>query len=157
KKWIGKDVIDQAGNKWGVLKDFLINPSESYTPFIILSEGGSFNPGIDESYTALPFKAFNFENPEAAQLTLNVPAKKLDGIPTISKADFKNNSQDFLNEIEAYYGAKENFTQSRAIAENETQDHQSHEGSEESAANKSGDQTSLGDEVNYDKIKGIDK
>lgn len=156
KNCIGKEIIDNAGNKLGVLKDFLINVNKSYTPLAVISERGSFDPAIQESYIVLPFSTITFENPEVDQLTLNVSAKKLDDVPRVSKAKFMNKDSDFLKEIEMFYGLKENFSSSNS-SENITDEHQDYEGSAESSEHESIDYNSLGDEVNFDKIKGIDK
>lgn len=156
KNCIGKEIIDDAGNKLGILKDFLISVDKSYAPFAVISEGGSFNPAIQESYMALPLNVINFENPEVDQLKLNVSAKKLDDVPRVSKAKFRNMNIDFLKEVEIYYGLKENFTPSHG-SENKTEEHQDYEGSAENSDHESVDYNSLGDEVNFDKIKGIDR
>lgn len=157
KNCVGKEVFDNSGNKFGFVKDFLLKVQEYYVPFVVLSEGGSFNPAIEENYFVIPLKILQIENPEATQLTLKVAAKKLEGVPKISKAQFLKRDANFLKAIEDFYGAEENFTQTHRGAENETDDHQDYEGSAESSENESLDYNSLGEEANYDHIKGIDK
>lgn len=157
KNCIGKKVFDNSGNVVGTLKDFLLNVQKSYVPFAVLSEGGSFNPAIEEGYVVLPLKALDIVNPDAAQLSLNIATKRLEMAPRFSKAQFINRDGNFFTKIENFYGEKENFTATHAMSENETDYHQSHEGAAENSENETINYNNLGNEADYDKIKGIDK
>lgn len=156
KNFIGKEIIDQAGNVCGSVKDFIIDTSSLSIRYALISEGGSFNPGIEEDYSAVPFNALHIGNPEAAQFTLDVSQKKLADGPKFSKADFKKKDLNFLQQIEDYYGHSEEITKRGAITDAE-HEHQSYEGSDQISDNEPTDNHDISDEVDYDKIKGYKK
>lgn len=154
--FVGKEVIDQAGNNCGSIKDFIIDMDSLAIPYAVISEGGSLNPAIEEDYWVVPFKALHIGNPDAAQFTLDVSQQKLTDSPKFSKADFKKKDLTFLQEIEDYYGNSEEITKKGPIADDE-HEHQSYEGSDQITDNEPKDNQNISDEVDYDKIKGIMK
>lgn len=156
KNFIGKEIIDQAGNVCGTVKDFIIDTSSVSIRYAVISEGGSFNPGIEEDYSVVPFNALQIGNPDAAQFNIDVSQKKLADGPKFSKADFKKKDLNFLQQIEDYYGNDEQITKKGAIAD-AGHEHQSYEGSDQITDNEPKDSKSISDEVDYDKIKGYKK
>lgn len=137
----GKKVFGNSGNECGVIKDFLLDIDRLNVRFIIISEGNVSN----NHYFIAPFGAITFDNPYAAQQTLNMPVEKLLRVPHLPK---ENNPEDlvaFSEKIMTYYGIENSTAPYR-------QPSQPYEGSSQITDNIPPNNNAMRDEVAYDRI-----
>ena len=153
---ISKEVIDNAGNACGEIKDFLIDTEKLTTAYVLIAEGGFMGTSLGTDYLIAPIKDLRLNNPQAAQLTLSVSKQKLKEAPKFPKSGLKKQDNQLLDEISAYYGLKRDITNQEMLTD-EAGEHESYEGSSQVTENNPAGNSKISDEVDYDKMKGYKK
>jgi hypothetical protein len=148
-----KRVYDALGNDCGHVSSILFDSEDAQLLFAIIK----FEEDVEsKGSTAIPWSSLNL-NPNTGRVNLNINRNILLGAPKIDKADFKLSNRNAFYNLLKYYGYSEQ-TQSPDSPINQDirgNYHQQFEG-EEFTRTPIDDQNrnNMGDELDFDKIKG---
>jgi len=123
-KITGMNVYDQAGNeKFGTVKDILIDPSANRVEYAVLSTTKA--AGVNDRYVAVPWTEFS-ETRDGKDLAIDVDKDRLAKAPSFDGSQWPNLSdRSFWERVSSYFGtsgakaASQAATQMRLVRAND--------------------------------------
>ena len=99
----GLDVVNEAGENIGEIKDLMIELKTGNVAYAVLSFGGFL--GFGEKLFAIPVEAFHFDSDNHDTVTLNISKDKLEDAPGFDKDNWPQHADyDFIDSVHVYYG-----------------------------------------------------
>lgn len=153
-----KKVLDIVGHEYGTIKDIIVDGTHNKILLVVVSEGGFAGTELGSDYVAIPWHSLNV-NPNTFTCTLRIDRGVINKAPRIDYKDLQDGKMDVVEEIFNYYGHPEYWSGSSNMdtivtAEPRPDDHQALKGSEKQTHNVPDNESSLGKEMDFDKLTG---
>ncbi len=151
-------VVDTYNENIGTIKDIYFDVKHHQILYLVVSVGG-FSVVGNKEYRAVPWSMFHY-NPVTKVMRLTVPKDKIYQSPAIRNENPHKPDEKIFAEIFQYYGQPDQRGKQHASEDNFSYDdksgnlHQAYEGSAKMTEDVPNVNTE--EEVNYDKIKGIE-
>lgn len=148
-------VYDANGNDCGIVSSLLMDAEDSQVLFAVIRLGSAVE---SKGTTAIPWNSLKF-NPNTGNLNLNINQDILYSAPQISPSDFKHSNKNAYLDLLKYYGYSPTKLDPDAPTAQDVRGsyHEKNEGEEYSGNPIRNDKSNMGEELDFDKIKGTDR